>query len=157
MILVDGGKALRQPVVDLDIATAIERILQTPESKGQIYELGGPSQYTLKELFEFMGNNLNHRPYFIDYSYDELMRMYLSPNTNWEKAAHYLIIRPDYLTRARQDNIITDKEGIKTFKDLDIMPLSTHHHIRTTCNYLLEKLNLQNITAKGWDEIDADD
>lgn len=84
-MLIDGGKAKRQPVVDNDIVLAVNRIMQMEESKGQIYELGGSHVYTFKELMEFIGNNLNRRPFYIDYSYEDFMKLYLSPNSNWEK------------------------------------------------------------------------
>jgi nucleoside-diphosphate-sugar epimerase len=157
MILVDGGKAKRQPVNDLDIVKAVTKIIGNEESKGQIYELGGSQVYTLKELFEFVGNNFSQRPFYINYSYDEFMRLYLAPNMNWEKAAHWLLIRPDYLTKQRIDNILTAKEGVKTFKDLDILPLATHHYLSDITNWLLQKVSIENETRRDWAEIDADD
>ena len=157
MILIDGGKAKRQPVTKFDIVKGVEKIIADDMTKGQIYEMGGGSVYTLKELYEFMGNNLNYRPFYNDYSYDDLMRMYLGPNSNWEKSAHYFIIRPDCLTTQRMDNIIKPKEGIKTFDDLDILPGSIHHYIADICNWLLQKQATTNLATRDWAEIDADD
>lgn len=157
MMFIDGGKAKRQPVVEYDLVKAIEKIASTEESKGQIYELGGSSVYTIKELTEFFANNLNLRPFYVDYTYDELMRLYLSPNSNWEKAAHWMIVRPDYLTRLRSDNVLTKKEGVKTFEDLGIIPLATHHYISEICNWLIEKKAVERQHRYGWAEIDADD
>lgn len=157
MMFIDGGKAKRQPVIEYDIVNAVRKIIVDEDTKGQIFELGGSQVYTIKELTEFFSNNLNLRPFYIDYSYDELMRTYLSPNSNWEKAAHWLIIRPDYLTRLRSDNILTKKEGVKTFEDLGIIPLATHHYISEICNWLIEKKAIENRSQFGWAQIDADD
>lgn len=157
MMLIDGGKALRQPICETDINQAIMNILDTQDSIGQTYELGGSQVYSLKELFEYFANNLKHRFTFIDFSYDDFMRMYLSPNTNWEKAAHWLLIRPDYLTMQRVDNIITKKKGIKTIEDLNILPLATHHYLADVSNWLLEKAAPETMSRLSLEEMEADD
>lgn len=157
MLLIDGGKAKRQPFPVADLYTAILKIIQTEESKGQIYELGGSQTYTLKELFEFMGNNLNQRPFYVDYSFDEFMRLYLAPNFSWEKAAHWLIARPDYLVKQRFDNIITKKKGVKTFHDLGITPSAAHSNLTFMTSWLLEKINLEQENKMSYEEINADD
>lgn len=52
--LIGGGKTRFQPVYVDDVAAAIEQILLRPESKGHIYELGGPKTYSFKELLKFI-------------------------------------------------------------------------------------------------------
>ena len=84
MLLVDEGKNLIQPVLDNDICQAIINILQLSESKGETYELGGSHQYTFKEMLEYVANSLLHRPKYINYSYNDFMKLYLSPNYNFE-------------------------------------------------------------------------
>lgn len=84
ILMIDRGRAKRQPCIDNDIALAIINILKLDESRGQTYELGGPHVYSLKELFEFLANNLNQRHVYVNYTYDDFMRMNLSPNSNWE-------------------------------------------------------------------------
>lgn len=80
----DNGKCKRQPVVDLDVIQSVFNVLQMEETRGHIYELGGSQIYTMKELLEFFANVLSHRPRFIDYSYEDFMKLYLSPNWNFE-------------------------------------------------------------------------
>lgn len=157
IMLIDGGKAKRQPVIEFDVVSAIQKIIERDESKGEIYELGGSQVYTIKELMEFLGNNLNQRPFYINFTYDDFMRMYLSPNTNWEKAAHWYFIRPDYLCRQRFDNIIKPNKGVKTFDDLDIQPLSIHHYIQDVSNWMLEKASIEQFGRQSYEEINADD
>lgn len=155
--MIDGGLAKRQPIVEYDINQAILNILQTQDSIGQTYELGGSQVYTLKELFEFLANNLRFRVTYSNYTYDDFMRLYLSPNSNWEKAANWMIARPDYLSLQRVDNIITEKSGIKTMKDLHITPLATHHYISDIANWMEEKAAPENMERLSFEEIDADD
>lgn len=157
VILVDNGQALRQPIVGSDINLVLDNIIRDPETKGQTYEIGGPHVYTLKELFEFFANNLQRRVTYSNYSYDDLMRIYLSPNCSWEKGAYWYLIRPDYLTKARTNNIITKKEGIKTIEDLNILPLSIHHYLTEVSNYTVEKVAPENARALSYEEIAADD
>lgn len=47
-----GAHARFQPVYVEDVAEVMVRCLDTPATAGQIFELGGPRQYTLKELVE---------------------------------------------------------------------------------------------------------
>ena len=85
------------------------------------------------------------------------MRLYYSPNVNWEKAAHWLIIRPDYLATCRVDNIIQKKEGIKTIEDLHITPLATHHYISDVTNWFADKKAAENNSVRSLEEQNADD
>jgi len=52
--LVGGGKTRFQPVYVGDLADAVVAVLNTDESKGRTYELGGPNTYTFKELMQLM-------------------------------------------------------------------------------------------------------
>lgn len=55
--LIAGGRTKFQPVYVGDIAQAIENIFSTPDDGkffGQIYEIGGPYVYTLRELMDMM-------------------------------------------------------------------------------------------------------
>lgn len=84
VLMVEGGNCLRQPVIDYDVCLAVHNMLQLEESKGAIYELGGPHNYTLKELMEYIANVLNHRPVFIPMTYDECMKIVYAPNAFFE-------------------------------------------------------------------------
>jgi NADH dehydrogenase len=48
-------QARMQPVWVEDVAQTIVLCLERPESAGQVYELGGPRVYTLRELVEYVG------------------------------------------------------------------------------------------------------
>ena len=48
--LIGGGHTRLQPVYVEDVADAIARILATPDTADQTYELAGPHTYTLREL-----------------------------------------------------------------------------------------------------------
>ena len=52
--LFDGGTSRFQPVYVGDVAAALTRILETPESASETYELGGPKICTYRELMELI-------------------------------------------------------------------------------------------------------
>lgn len=49
-----GADARFQPVYVEDVAEVVVRALSTPEAAGQIYELAGPTVYTLRELVKYV-------------------------------------------------------------------------------------------------------
>ena len=56
-----GGAATRfQPIYVEDVAQAFVNALAQPHSKGQVYELGGPSVYTLARLVTLAGAYAGH-------------------------------------------------------------------------------------------------
>jgi NADH dehydrogenase len=50
--LIGGGGTRFQPAYVGDVAEAIDRILEMPETAGKTYELGGPAVLTFRELME---------------------------------------------------------------------------------------------------------
>jgi NADH dehydrogenase len=52
--LIGGGKTKFQPVYVGDVAHAIEVCLTEDETRGQIYELGGPHTYSFKQILEYI-------------------------------------------------------------------------------------------------------
>ncbi|MEM8937615.1 MAG: complex I NDUFA9 subunit family protein [Pseudomonadota bacterium] len=54
MPLIGGGTTRFQPVYVDDVADAVLGALESKDARGRIYELGGPSIYTFKELLEFI-------------------------------------------------------------------------------------------------------
>jgi len=59
--LIGGGATRLQPVYAGDVAQAICRILASPETRGQTYELGGPKIYTFRQLMEMMLAEVHRR------------------------------------------------------------------------------------------------
>jgi NADH dehydrogenase len=55
-----GSRARFQPVWVEDVASAVVRALDQPESIGQIYECAGPREYTLAELVRAAGRWAGH-------------------------------------------------------------------------------------------------
>ena len=56
---IGGGKTKLQPVYAGDVATAIANAVADDETAGKTYELGGPSVYEMKELYDFIGETID--------------------------------------------------------------------------------------------------
>ena len=52
--LIGGGATKLQPVYVVDVATAASRLLSDKGTPGAVYELGGPSVRSLREIMEFV-------------------------------------------------------------------------------------------------------
>ncbi len=52
--LIGGGHTRFQPVYVDDVAMAVRRTLTDSKARGQLYELGGPAVYSLREVIETM-------------------------------------------------------------------------------------------------------
>jgi NADH dehydrogenase len=59
--LIGAGRTHLQPVYVMDVAEAIARMLANPGTSGRTYELGGPTVYTLRELYTLTLNLVGSR------------------------------------------------------------------------------------------------
>lgn len=135
---------------------AVHNMVLLEDSKGSTYELGSTHSYTTKELLEFIANNLNHRPNFVKYSYEDFMKLYMAPKYTHDKG-HWFICRPDYVAEMGSDIVAKKRDGIKTFEDLYISPSSPHHWLADWCSWMTEKRAIERYTERTNDEWDADD
>lgn len=60
---IGGGATKVQPVYAGDVAEAIANAVQSDETGGKIYELGGPSVYSFSELYDFIGKTIDRKRY----------------------------------------------------------------------------------------------
>jgi NADH dehydrogenase len=63
--LIDAGRTRLQPVDVRDVAEAVRRSLQDPETAGKIYELGGAGIYSLREIAEMVAARMGRRRAFL--------------------------------------------------------------------------------------------
>lgn len=57
--LIGGGKTKFQPVFAGDVADAAAAALDRADARGRVYELGGPSVYSFKQLLAYITNEIN--------------------------------------------------------------------------------------------------
>ena len=101
------GQTRFQPVYVGDIAEAMIKTFDLPDTFGKIYELGGPRTYTLRQLVEYAGELTGHRRLIIALP-DILARLQakvfgLLPNPP---------ISPDTLRSLRVDNLANGHQNL---------------------------------------------
>lgn len=113
--LIGGGKTLFQPVFVGDVAKAVEVCLVKPETKGEIYELGGKKTYSFKEILEYILQILGKKKPLINIPFGVASVIgYMA-----EFLPKPMLTR-DQVKLLKFPNIVTS--GAKTFADLGIEP-----------------------------------
>jgi NADH dehydrogenase len=63
--LIAGGRTRLQPIHVCDVAEAICVCASDPATSGNVYELGGPQSYTLREVIRMIAARLGRRPLLV--------------------------------------------------------------------------------------------
>ena len=63
--LIGGGHTRFQPVFVGDVGLALARAVSAPEAAAQTYELGGPADFSFRELMEMMLAQINKRRFLV--------------------------------------------------------------------------------------------
>ncbi|MGD2132792.1 MAG: complex I NDUFA9 subunit family protein [Maricaulaceae bacterium] len=121
-ILMHGGKTRFQPVYVRDVAEAIARVIERPETAGKTFELGGPQIYTFKELLKYTLEEID-RPRFllpapgiVGYLI-ALAGELVGATPFWDPP-----ITRDQVRLLKHDNIVNAEGGVLTLADLGIAP-----------------------------------
>jgi uncharacterized protein YbjT (DUF2867 family) len=115
--LVGGGHTKFQPVFVGDVADAITKCVTDPATRGETYELGGPSVYSFKEMIQAIlhatgrKNLLFPMPFWI-----------ASINAVFLQFLPGKLLTPDQVKFLKTDNVVSP--GALTLKNLDIQPES---------------------------------
>ena len=113
--LIGGEKTRFQPVYVGDVAESVLTSLQDKKCQGKIFELGGQSIYTFKDLMKLMLTySCRQKPFLFIPSF---MATFLA------KILQFMpnpLLTPDQLKRLETDNVVNKKE--KGLKDLGITP-----------------------------------
>jgi len=110
--LFGDGKSRVQPVHVDDVARAVLAALDRDDAAGAIYELGGPSVYTYRELFEGIADSLGCRRWFLPVPFRIWRVLVLLASTLPDPP-----ITLDQLELVRRDNVVG---GGRTFEDLGV-------------------------------------
>jgi NADH dehydrogenase len=113
--LMGGGKTRFQPVYVGDVADAVMAVLDRPESKGCVYELGGPHVYTFKDLMKLILKETGRKRPLVPMPW---------PLATAQAAVFGMLPKPlltlDQLQQLKSDNVVSD-EALK-LADLGIKP-----------------------------------
>ena len=111
--LVGGGKTKFAPIYVGDVAKAIVKVLELNILESKIYELGGPSNYSFKELMEILLNEIKKRRFLmpIPFSVAKFYSLFLQMMPN-------PLLTPDQVEMLKYNNIVSGK--YPTLKNLGI-------------------------------------
>ena len=111
--LVGGGKTKFAPIYVGDVAKAIVKALELNNSEPKIYELGGPENYSFKELMEILLREIKKKRFLIPipFGFAKFQSYFLQmlPNP---------LLTPDQVELLKYHNIVSGEHP--TLKDLGI-------------------------------------
>ncbi len=113
--LIGGGKTKFQPVYVEDVAAAIVASLERPEAQGGLYELGGPSTYSFRELLQYILAETGRRRLLVPVPFCAMRAQ--------AALLELLPVPPltrDQLRLLERDNLVSP--GARTLADLGIAP-----------------------------------
>mgnify|MGYP003956321937 FL=1 len=111
--LIGGGKTKFAPIYVGDVAEAIVRTLELNNLEPKIYELGGPENYTFKELMEIILNEIKKKRLLISvpFSVAKFQSYFFQIMSN-------PLLTPDQVEILKYNNIVSGEHP--TLKDLGI-------------------------------------
>jgi len=111
--LIGGGKTKFAPIYAGDVAKAIVKALELNNSKPKIYELGGPKNYSFKELMEILLTEIKKKRFLIPVPFGlakiQSYLLQMMPNP---------LLTPDQVELLKYNNIVSGDYPI--LKDLGI-------------------------------------
>ena len=111
--LIGGGKTKFAPIYVGDVAKAIVKALELNNSKPKIYELGGPKNYSFKELMEILLSEIKKKRFLLPVPFGlakfQSYFLEMMPNP---------LLTPDYVEMLKFNNIVSGEYS--TLKDLGI-------------------------------------
>lgn len=108
--LIGGGTTRYQPVQVYDLAACVVAALGAREDQAGVYDIGGPSIYSFRELMELLLVQIGRKRALIPMPYWAAGMI--------ARVAQYApkpILTPDQLILLREDNIVTGEDGLSAF------------------------------------------
>ena len=112
--LIGGGKTKFAPIYVGDVAKAIVKVLELNKSEPTIYELGGPKNYSFKELMEILLNEIKKRRFLINipFGFAKFQSYFLQMMPN-------PLLTPDQVELLKHNNVVSG--DYPTLKDLGVI------------------------------------
>jgi len=136
--LINGAQAKRTPIFVGDVAEAIGVCVRDGNTAGKTYELGGPDEFTMEEVYNKIFEAIGKQPYTVPVPHQimafqgRIMQMLPSaPQTK------------DEALLALEDEVVSD--GALTIADLGIVPVALNQEM---VNKMLTCFKPQQISAK---------
>ena len=131
--LIGGGKTRFQPVFVGDVADAVCAALDKREAQGRVYELGGPSAYSFRQLLEYVRDETDRHPAFLPLPY--VFAVPLGLLVGWVFSILPLGEPPltgDQVVMLMRDNVVGGDPAAATIQDLGVASLESVEAIAPT-------------------------
>ena len=117
--LIGGGKTKFVPIYVGDVAKAVVKTLDLNNSEPEIYELGGPKNYSFKELMEILLIEIKKKRFLIPISFGmaKFQSYFLQVMSN-------PLLTPDQVEMLKHNNIVSG--NYPTLKDLGVSGTPIH-------------------------------
>jgi len=117
--LIGGGKTKFAPIYCVDVGKAIVKALELKNTEPKIYELGGPENYSFRELIEILLGEIKKKRFLVNIPFNiakfQSYFLQMLPNP---------ILTMDQVELLKYDNIISGEHP--TLKDLGIEGKTIH-------------------------------
>ncbi len=126
ILLFTGGKTKFQPIFVGDVADAAVAALDRADARGRVYELGGPSVYSFRQLLQFVTKEarrpvpLADLPFVIAYPMGLLFDWFFKLLPFGAPP-----ITGDQVTTLMRDNVVGADSGARTIQDLGVTQLES--------------------------------
>ena len=118
--LIGGGKTKFAPIYVGDVAKAIVKALELNNSEPKIYELGGPENYSFKELMEILLTEIKKKRFLVPvpFGFAKFQSYFLQMMPN-------PLLTPDQVELLKHNNVVSG--DYPTLKDLGIAGTTIHN------------------------------
>ena len=117
--LIGGGKTKFAPIYCVDVGKAIVKALELKNTEPKIYELGGPENYSFRELIEILLGEIKKKRFLVNIPFNiakfQSYFLQMLPNP---------ILTMDQVELLKYDNILSGEHP--TLKDLGIQGKTIH-------------------------------
>lgn len=113
--LIGGGRTKFQPVYVGDVAAAVMAALTRPDARGRIYELGGPAEYSFRQLLEMMLAQTGQKVCLLPVPFP--VASLIGVLTGWLPGAP---LTGDQVEMLKSDNVVG--QGMPALRDLGVDP-----------------------------------
>ncbi|MBC7768984.1 MAG: complex I NDUFA9 subunit family protein [Phycisphaerales bacterium] len=123
--LIGGGKTRFQPVFVGDVAESVLAALNRETARGRVFELGGPSVYSFRELLEFVREETERRVPFLSLPFFIAQPIGLLLGGLFSVLPGDPPLTGDQVTTLRRDNVVGLDGDAGTIQDLGVTQLES--------------------------------
>lgn len=123
--LIGGGKSKFQPIFVGDVAEAVCVALESDQTRGRVYELGGPRVYTFKQLLDFIRAQTQRRVPLLPLPFILAQPIGLLLDWGFRLLPFDPPLTGDQVTMLKRDNVVGQDQNAGTIQDLGITSLES--------------------------------